>query len=68
MKWTTDKPTKPGWFWFDNLNDEHDPFPVEIYDHNNDGILYVVFDRYGTTGLLSNAPGARWAGPIEEAK
>ena len=67
MKWTTDKPTEPGWYWIDDgdgwdfsvvkvsLNYKQDLFVSSIYNEDNEAVPINEFD-YVT----------RWAGPIPE--
>ena len=58
MKWTTEKPTKPGWYWFK--------------DHSYKYIMYINPDIMpngkdgydGKEWMFSWE--ALWAGPIEE--
>ena len=61
MNWTTEKPIRPGWYWFRPLADlAAEPEMVQVYEDN--GVMYLTWpdDR---TEELTNVRG-EWAGPI----
>lgn len=63
MTWTTEQPTKEGWYWWEESamhNGKHAVLIVEVTDFR--GVLYQEHGdvRY----LLANASG-RWAGPLQ---
>ncbi len=62
MNWTTDKPTRPGWYWFQPGVDS----PVgraTILDVMQS--LHTRLPEGGGIHHIRNLSG-RWAGPIEE--
>ena len=58
-RWSTNKPARPGWYWFRGLAHEADPFIVLIDQAGEfqwpDGGFQEVTLAHG-----------EWAGPIEE--
>lgn len=64
MKWTKDKPTKPGWYWV-----KFKKLQSEIYSVTSDerGKLWLL-DRDITEPISSCEYIIAWAGPIEEPK
>lgn len=58
MRWTSEKPSKPGWYWWRNMQSDppEPPQPVEIY--------WVNHLVYGPMLHVSRFEG-EWAGPIE---
>ena len=60
-KWTREKPTEPGWYWWQrSANDE--PVVVHITDLHADKILRIEYPQ-GDYGRLSNCTGS-FQGPI----
>jgi hypothetical protein len=59
MNWTTDKPTKPGWYWWRNLKDGMQP-SMTLVDKDKGG-LYAG-------GSYVSFIGGEWAGPLEPPK
>lgn len=62
MQWTTDKPTKHGWYWFRNWNRETTPCLVQVADVFGRG-LEVCFVT-GHRVLLKDVH-SEWCGPLE---
>jgi hypothetical protein len=60
MKWTTKKPTKPGWYWW-RLYDRTRGAAVEVIRIHPDGIMFVNGGRYGEEHL------AVWPGQWSDA-
>ncbi len=65
MKWTKERPTKPGWYW------------VHLVGHKNPVVLdLVISDLFKRSGALIDYAGrslshqyyrrAKWSGPIQE--
>jgi len=65
MTWTTEKPTRTGWYWYRPTPDA-EPYPVKIFDAN---LLYVwpindkVTEKENVTLRLADCSG-EWAGPL----
>mgnify|MGYP001815131129 CR=1 FL=1 len=71
MKWTTDKPTEPGWYFVDNPPLFPRPSVVEIMfeTHNRlDGVINKTKFWNAKRSKWEDVDGAfrRWAGPIQE--
>lgn len=67
MKWTTDRPTKPGYYWLNEW--DCDPEPVQVSALAGGPTLYVLEIGVGRDipRRLDNTEfnnGARWYGPI----
>ncbi len=65
MSWTTDYPTKPGFYWIRNYRNiygesHEDPAVVEV---DNDGDFYWTGSE--VTGWKYQVASAEWQGPIE---
>ncbi len=58
MKWTTEKPTTPGWYWYKGAG-----YSTTLYVYTANGGLFVEDHDY--TGPVQGYPG-EWAGPIPE--
>ena len=60
-RWSNNKPTRPGWYWFRGLAHEADPFIVLVDEAGEfqwpDGGFQEVSLAHG-----------EWAGPIDEPK
>ena len=56
MKWTTDKPTEPGWYWIKT--------PTGI--SANGYVDYFDGELIGLTRPEEFPSSTKWAGPIEE--
>lgn len=76
MTWTTEKPSKPGWYWHKG---ESYHVPGTVYAEQYDGIVEIVLadDGLGFLALFVNEVGrdssapivqwrGQWAGPIPE--
>ena len=65
MGWTTEKPTKPGWYWYRERSDI--PYrPVQIILANYTGAieLWVVQDTENRPLECVAIEGGEWQGPI----
>ena len=60
-RWSHDKPTKPGWYWFRGLAHEADPFIVLV---DQAGEFQWPDGGFQEVSLANG----EWAGPIEEPK
>jgi hypothetical protein len=65
MKWTTEKPTESGWFWYRGPLSEDQPMVVHVYDVGK--IFYTGPWPDGHTVRLERSFG-EWAGPLEPPK
>jgi hypothetical protein len=77
LRWSQDRPTEPGWYWYED--DEYGPAPVEVewtgfihFIHNPGARQLEVTtacgeDYYWPTGPLENLNG-KWAGPFSPPK
>lgn len=66
MNWTTEKPTKPGWYWI-NWDDGSKPDVVEIRDHSDMGQLsFSYYSHYEWNTLNVNCASCQFAGPISD--
>jgi len=68
MNWTTDKPTKPGWYWY--KKEDHDMFHADGI-----AIVEVIKEEDWLVCRHSNSDNewiedsqAQWAGPLETPK
>jgi len=68
MNWTTDKPTKPGWYWY--KGEDHDMFHADGI-----AIVEVIKEEDWLVCRHSNSDNewiedsqAQWAGPLEMPK
>lgn len=65
MKWTSDGPTVPGWYWLDNTEFPSDPPDVvHVWRLGDEHFLRV--GRHQLVENLDDRGVFRWAGPIEE--
>jgi hypothetical protein len=64
VKWTTDKPTKPGWYWWRNRSKSNASALVEITIDEH-GLLKSGPPAYFAEGSLVDTPGEEWAERIE---
>jgi len=55
LTWTTDKPTKPGWYWYRPYRDGQHVEVCRVYEIEID---------YWTT-IIPPQTGGEWAGPLE---
>jgi len=60
MNWTTDKPTKPGWYWYRGECDGHTVKVIHFIDDDGDGPYLATSDDVALNDL-----GGEWAGPVE---
>lgn len=58
LKWTKEKPTKNGWYWY--KKEEHESIVVFV----RLGRVFKIYSQYarGVEGMSG-----RWAGPLQEA-
>lgn len=61
MKWTKDKPTKPGWYWMD-FDGFKEPTHLFLQDDTGRLIHWWDVNEY----WYADEQDARWAGPIPE--
>ena len=59
MNWTTDKPTKQGWYWWRYFMDT-----IMVYVYFDKGKGHVQYSGHGTEDTLSLLNG-EWFGPLE---
>ena len=64
MKWTTEKPTTPGWYWarwhFHEPPGRPEVVEIELY---KDELRIMEWDNVKTN--LDDCPFNEWAGPLE---
>ena len=65
MIWTTQAPTKEGWYWFSEL-DGSDERIVSVYHQRLNGNKLLTAS--GENFALFDLNGLRWAGPIERSR
>lgn len=58
LRWTTENPTKPGWYWIRYGYDKPNPLVVHVTESN--GIWYR------DSWVLDQSETVEWAGPIPE--
>jgi len=58
LKWTTDRPTKPGWYWFRCPNIMRPPEIVEVFSTG---------EQWHIDGVRNNVANldGQWYGPLE---
>jgi hypothetical protein len=60
MNWTTDKPTKPGWYWYRGECDGHTVKVIHFIDDDGNGPYLATSED-----LALNDLDGEWAGPVE---
>ena len=60
MNWTTDKPTKPGWYWW---RQDRVAKMCRVWEWWDKKELYVRFEGADSEPVI--ALGGEWAGPLE---
>ena len=60
MNWTTDKPTKPGWYWYRGECDGHTVKVIHFIDDDGDGPYLATSEDVALHDL-----DGEWAGPVE---
>lgn len=66
MRWTTDKPTKPGWH-FVQRPDDHLMMQELVVDGNDGDLSHWDEPKHGAITYLADDPvGTKYAGPIAE--
>ena len=65
MIWTTEAPTKEGWYWFSEP-DGSDERIVNVY-HTEGGVSGPLA-AHGENFKLVDLNGHRWAGPLERPR
>lgn len=63
MTWTTDLPTKPGWYWY--RHPEHKEWIVEVI---STGSAVNVRFEWGWVDIFACHRHSEWAGPIQRPK
>ena len=69
MKWTTDKPTEPGWYWMDDGDNWYkQAVRIDVAPRSLGTEQLCVYSGIAEfVGLVDNCKeGAKWAGPIPE--
>lgn len=61
LKWTTDAPTQPGWYWTTWLKGPH-PSPMRIISRGNQLVADEPFDNY--VALEKIRDDMLWFGPF----
>ena len=67
MKWTSTKPTRPGWYWWRNASSCEDSISLVVYVEitpNGVGKGCVSF-AYGERYRQLKQMNGEWAGPLE---
>lgn len=64
MKWTKKKPTKPGFYWYQERGCFKNIMTQIFKDIHSKLICMIMGSRLGD--LLKNIPDGKWAGPIPE--
>ena len=65
LKWTNDKPTKPGWYWIELLIGGRGIGEVRNETAMDGGLICVACIAPNS---VNNSRFKRWAGPIQEPK
>lgn len=64
MKWTTEKPTEPGWYWMREIGKpQFPPIIRQVKRAAPLGVLVLV--TWSSSCVISEIDYAEWAGPIE---
>jgi hypothetical protein len=68
MKWTTNPPTVPGWYWF-RENDAQRALVLDVQPLSN-GKLAIMreLNRLGGEYMFVEELNGEWAGPLSEPK
>lgn len=65
MKWTRERPSSEGFYWFKGTIGEHDiKVPVIVQLHDNGVTLYAKIFEKNFWPNVTSANG-KWAGPLE---
>ena len=65
MRWTTERPTEAGWYFYKPTPEERDLDPWEIlrvFEHQETGLMAINDTDYDSVANLHG----EWAGPIPE--
>jgi hypothetical protein len=60
LAWTTERPTKPGWYWYRGQFNGNTVKVIHFIDDDGDGPYIVTSDD-----LALNDLDGEWAGPVE---
>lgn len=60
MKWSSDVPTVPGWYWYRHKPDSQEVKPVEIYEIRNGTELWQRGQAWSVTVVKKNNPLSEW--------
>lgn len=65
MRWTTEKPSRPGWYWWrsDDVAFKSRQCVVEVIKIAGDEPKYWLVNGVSINWSLGNTPG-QWSGPI----
>ena len=72
MKWTTDTPTEPGWYWYRGPEKRHhlvaEVIEVMASPHPESGLMLVVYvgNSSKPIPIQEFSSQCQWAGPIAE--
>jgi hypothetical protein len=61
MNWTTDKPTKPGWYWYRTSEEDKTLYMVNVRELG--GHINAIWSD-GRSERVIDMPG-EWQGPLE---
>lgn len=64
MKWTSEKPTKPGWYWYKSLRRPTQVMQVYANEFFVRGVLFAQSSGLNSTRVAKLT--GQWAGPLEE--
>ena len=60
LAWTTQRPTKIGWYWYRHGSDEEPTKVLHFIDDDGDGPYIATSDDVALNDLAGE-----WAGPVE---
>ena len=66
MKWTSEKPTKPGWYWYMEFGRS---YVLRLYEVQLPELATPSKPLYAASGYFGGAVDdmhGQWAGPLEE--
>ena len=64
MKWSRDKPTKPGWYWWRNQS-SYEPKLVDVTIDGRGLLKSGPPANFREVGARVGITGEEWAGPVE---
>jgi hypothetical protein len=66
MTWTTEKPSKPGWYWWRKVG--HKPEMLRVSGGYSNMIVSVMLSTRVMSRPIENDDEGEWAGPLEAPK